>query len=232
MVTMKRSPLMIVGLLCVFCITACGTDARATGAASSAAATSSVPTTVAVPTTIVVPTAQPTTNPIKVQVQNTVQSQVTSTAANTQSTTSTAASTTSSNQTTQATAQNNNNNNGNGSVTVVAAAQLSVNGQVMNVLTTGTGLTLYYRTSDPAPDSTCTGACAQTWPPFMAQGNVIPGSNIQGSLTVHTTANGSQVEYNGHPLYTYSGDAIHEVKGQGVNGVWNAVTVLAQKQKW
>ena len=39
-------------------------------------------------------------------------------------------------------------------------------------------------------------------------------------------ADGStQVTYNGHPLYTYSGDsAAGQANGQGIGGVWFAVT--------
>lgn len=248
MVTIKRSPLIIVGLLCALCVTACGGVAKADNNVASQG-NSTVAT--------VVP-AQSTANPIKVVVkdsngnqpasQNDVQVKnqtpnntqqpvaqnnktVTKSTANVQNVTPNSAQQDAAMN--NDSSNNNNNNNGNNTgVTVVASAQLTVNGQTMNVLTTGTGQTLYYRSSDPAPNSSCTGGCAQTWPPFMAQGNVVPASNIQGSLTVHSTANGNQVEYNGHPLYTYSGDAIHEVNGQGLNGVWNAVTVLAMKQHW
>jgi len=256
MVTINRSLLIIVGLLCALSVTACGGVAKAD---NNAAAQGNG--TIA---TVVPASTQSATNPIKVVVQdpnanqNNVQAKdpMPNTAAKQQvmPNTKTASnsgvqnvtpnnkqqdiagndnSSDSSDSSSYKNNNNNNNNNGNNTgVTVVSATQLSVNGQMMNVLTTGTGLTLYYRSSDPAPNSSCTGGCAQTWPPFLAQGNVIPGSNIRGSLTVHSTANGNQVEYNGHPLYTYTGDAVHEVNGQGLNGIWNAVTVLAKPQHW
>jgi predicted lipoprotein with Yx(FWY)xxD motif len=45
-------------------------------------------------------------------------------------------------------------------------------------------------------------------------------------LTIVTDANGNQVEYNGHPLYTYSGDtASGQTTGEGVGGVWHVVTL-------
>jgi predicted lipoprotein with Yx(FWY)xxD motif len=38
-------------------------------------------------------------------------------------------------------------------------------------------------------------------------------------------ANGSQVEYNGHPLYTFSGDtAPGQTNGEGLFGMWFVAT--------
>jgi predicted lipoprotein with Yx(FWY)xxD motif len=46
-----------------------------------------------------------------------------------------------------------------------------------------------------------------------------------------TTANGSQLEYNGHPLYTYSGDTgPGQTNGEGIGGVWHVVTSDLQPQ--
>jgi predicted lipoprotein with Yx(FWY)xxD motif len=42
---------------------------------------------------------------------------------------------------------------------------------------------------------------------------------------VLTDTNGNQVEYNGHPLYTFSGDtAPGQANGEGVAGMWYVVT--------
>jgi predicted lipoprotein with Yx(FWY)xxD motif len=48
---------------------------------------------------------------------------------------------------------------------------------------------------------------------------------LPGQLTVLSGANGNQVLYNGHPLYTYSkdGDAGNAL-GQGVGGKWFVAT--------
>jgi predicted lipoprotein with Yx(FWY)xxD motif len=44
-------------------------------------------------------------------------------------------------------------------------------------------------------------------------------------LTVVADANGNQVEYNGHPLYTYAGDTgPGQTTGEGAGGVWHVVT--------
>jgi len=44
-------------------------------------------------------------------------------------------------------------------------------------------------------------------------------------LSSLSSANGNQVSYNGHPLYTYGGDsAAGDVKGDGVEGKWFVAT--------
>jgi predicted lipoprotein with Yx(FWY)xxD motif len=44
-------------------------------------------------------------------------------------------------------------------------------------------------------------------------------------LTVQADANGMQVEYNGHPLYTFSGDsASGQTTGEGFGGIWHVVS--------
>jgi predicted lipoprotein with Yx(FWY)xxD motif len=135
--------------------------------------------------------------------------------------------------------QHNHNNQGNGKMpaaitnTLINTKQVNVNGQMVSVLTTFNGMTLYQHTSDPAPGSNCTGQCAQMWPPVLSSGTVISAAPIRGNLTVHMTANGKQVEYNGHPLYTYSGDmAPGQTKGQGVGNVWQTISVAPQPQHW
>ena len=135
--------------------------------------------------------------------------------------------------------QNNRNNQGNGQMppatpkTLISTKQVNVHGQMMTVLTTFTGMTLYERTSDPVPGSNCTGQCAQQWPPLLSNGTVMTTDPISGTLTVHLTANGKQVEYNGHPLYTYSGDtAPGQTNGQGVGNVWQTISIALQRQHW
>ncbi len=134
---------------------------------------------------------------------------------------------------------NNQHSQGNGQMppappkTLISAKQVKVQAQLVTVLTTFNGTTLYERTSDPAPGSTCTGQCAHLWPPLLSKGTVISTAAIGGDLTVHMTANGEQVEYNGHPLYTYSGDtASGQTNGQGVGNVWQTISVALQPQHW
>jgi predicted lipoprotein with Yx(FWY)xxD motif len=100
-------------------------------------------------------------------------------------------------------------------------------GAVGTVLVSTNGHTLYHLTTDTAGNSTCTGSCAQLWPPVTVPAGSTPkaGAGMSGKLATITRSDGStQVTYNGEPLYQYSldtttGDAL----GQGVAGVWFAV---------
>ena len=119
------------------------------------------------------------------------------------------------------------------SKTLISTRQVNVNGHMVTVLTTFKGMTLYERTSDPAPGSNCTGPCAHVWPPLLSKGTVKSMASIGGKLTVYLTANGKQVEYNGHPLYIYSGDmAPGQTNGQGVGSVWQVVNASFQQRHW
>jgi len=51
------------------------------------------------------------------------------------------------------------------------------------------------------------------------------GVSLSGKLSTILGADGRQVEYNGHPLYTYSKDtAPGQANGQGVAGRWGVAT--------
>jgi predicted lipoprotein with Yx(FWY)xxD motif len=94
------------------------------------------------------------------------------------------------------------------------------------VLENSDGFTLYQRTTDTAHDSSCTGACAKRWPPLLAAGGGTPSTmGLPGKLsTIERSDGGTQVVYDGMPLYTYSGDtAPGEANGQGIDNVWFAV---------
>jgi predicted lipoprotein with Yx(FWY)xxD motif len=69
------------------------------------------------------------------------------------------------------------------------------------------GRTLYLFQADGRNQSTCTGPCAGTWPPLLTSGRPKASGGVKASL-LGTTGSGSteQVTYDGHPLYTYSGD--------------------------
>ncbi len=115
---------------------------------------------------------------------------------------------------------------GGSSAAVVMTASGTVQGKTVTLLTDSKGLTLYYRTSDTA-SSVCSGGCAVVWPPLLFSGSGSPtsGSSISGTLTVSSNTNGSQVEYQGHPLYTYQSDtAAGQTSGEGVGGVWFVAT--------
>ena len=110
---------------------------------------------------------------------------------------------------------------------LIKTATATVSGASKTILTNAQGLTLYYRTSDSPPSTVCSGGCASAWPPLLAPSSGTPTSatSLPGKLTVVVDANGNQVEYNGHPLYTFSSDsAAGQTNGEGVGGVWHVAT--------
>jgi predicted lipoprotein with Yx(FWY)xxD motif len=124
---------------------------------------------------------------------------------------------------------------GNGSTTptvsssghLIQTATATVNGKSETILTNAQGMTLYYRTTDMPPTTVCSGGCASAWPPLLVSGSSTPTSttSLSGKLSVQADANGNQVEYNGHPLYTFSGDtAPGQTTGEGFGGIWHVVT--------
>lgn len=109
---------------------------------------------------------------------------------------------------------------------VVQTASATIGGKSVTILTDTKGMTLYYRTSDTAT-SICSGACAKAWPPLLFSGSGTPSSSttLPGTLSVVNNANGAQVAYQGHLLYTFVGDtASGQVNGQNKGGVWFAAT--------
>lgn len=95
------------------------------------------------------------------------------------------------------------------------------------VLTNAKGFTVYTFAPDSSTTSKCNGACATAWPPVP--GPATPGSGVTGKLTTITRSNGTrQAAYDGHPLYTFTGDkSPGEATGNGVNafgGLWHAAT--------
>jgi predicted lipoprotein with Yx(FWY)xxD motif len=110
---------------------------------------------------------------------------------------------------------------------LIKTATATVKGTSQTILTNTQGMTLYYRTSDVPPSTVCSGGCASAWPPLVVSGSGAPTSaaSLSGKLTVVADANGKQVEYNGHPLYTYSGDTgPGQTTGEGFAGVWHVCT--------
>ena len=96
------------------------------------------------------------------------------------------------------------------------------------VLTNAKGFTLYWFVPDTSTKSNCNGSCATIWPPV--KGPATAGTGVTGKLTTITRSDGSmQATYNGHPLYTYTGDtAPGQNNGNGRNasgGIWHEVTV-------
>lgn len=107
----------------------------------------------------------------------------------------------------------------------VCTKTVKVSGQSKTVLATTSGMTLYYFTPDSATTIACTGSCAQTWPPLTTAGSSVTGSGLSGKLSTLNDPNGDQVLYNGHPLYTFSGDhAQTDANGEDIGDKWYVVT--------
>ncbi len=107
---------------------------------------------------------------------------------------------------------------------LIQTATAKVNGTSETIFTNAQERTLYYRTTDMPPTTVCSGGCASAWPPLLVSGSSTPTStpSLPGKLSVQADANGTQVEYNGHPLYTFSGDtAPGQTTGEGIGGIWH-----------
>ena len=112
-----------------------------------------------------------------------------------------------------------------GGATTATVATADV-GQLGTVLVDGTGRTLYIFKNDTTT-STCTGDCAATWPALVTSGDASAGMGSKSAMLGTTTRDDgtTQVTYAGHPVYLYSGDtAAGDANGQGIGGVWYAVT--------
>jgi predicted lipoprotein with Yx(FWY)xxD motif len=96
------------------------------------------------------------------------------------------------------------------------------------VLTDAKALTLYSFAPDTPSMSNCNGTCAGYWPPVTGTPGAGPG--VTGKLgTIKRSDGTTQAVYNGHPLYTYVGDAAPgQAHGNNLNlngGLWHEVTV-------
>jgi predicted lipoprotein with Yx(FWY)xxD motif len=85
------------------------------------------------------------------------------------------------------------------------------------ILVDAHGRTLYLFMKDKKNKSECSGACAAGWPPLMATGKPKAGKGAEAKLLGTTARNhGTQVTYNGHPLYRYVGDTkAGQTNGEG-----------------
>ena len=100
-------------------------------------------------------------------------------------------------------------------------------GDLGTVLVDGDGMTLYLFEDDTGSTSTCTDTCAGTWPALTTSGDASAEGDAEDSMlgTTDRDDGSTQVTYDGHPLYLYSGDgAAGEANGQGIGDVWFAVT--------
>lgn len=99
------------------------------------------------------------------------------------------------------------------------------------VLAAANGMTLYVNRGDPN-GATCTGSCAQAWPPFVVSAMPSGPAGLTGKLDVLKRTDGAtQVTYNGLPLFLFTGDTRPgDANGDGLRdsgGTWSAVQPTA-----
>jgi predicted lipoprotein with Yx(FWY)xxD motif len=98
------------------------------------------------------------------------------------------------------------------------------------ILVDARGKTLYLFEKDKNARSSCYGACAANWPPYLTTARPKAGAGARASLLATTKRkNGTlQVTYRRHPLYRFKFDTkAGSTKGQDVHafgGDWYAVT--------
>jgi predicted lipoprotein with Yx(FWY)xxD motif len=89
--------------------------------------------------------------------------------------------------------------------------------------------TIYVFTRDGSSASTCYGRCAAVWPPVLTRGAPRRAGRLPGALgTTRRRDGATQVTYDGHPLYYYTGDVSPgEILCQNVEefgGTWLVVS--------
>ncbi|MCU1468212.1 MAG: hypothetical protein JWM72_4140 [Actinomycetia bacterium] len=103
------------------------------------------------------------------------------------------------------------------------------------ILVDGQGRTLYLFQKDSGTTSACTGSCTTFWPPLTATGTPTVGSGANSSLiaTAMRSDGKTQVVYNGHPVYLYTGDhKAGDTTGQGLvafGGGWFALSAAGDQ---
>jgi predicted lipoprotein with Yx(FWY)xxD motif len=102
---------------------------------------------------------------------------------------------------------------------ILAPAAMSTQGAARGVLTThpssfgrilfdGRGFAVYAFTKDGRSRSSCSGACAAVWPPYIVAAAPRAAAGVKRSLlgTTRRADGRLQVTYRGRPLYYYVGD--------------------------
>jgi predicted lipoprotein with Yx(FWY)xxD motif len=107
-------------------------------------------------------------------------------------------------------------------------------GGLGSVLVDSEGMTVYLYTPDKGTESTCYGECESFWPPVMAEGKPTAGEGATSSAlgTTKRKDGTMQVTYEGHPVYTFSGDSSPgEANGQEDDDVWFVIDEAGEAVK-
>lgn len=100
------------------------------------------------------------------------------------------------------------------------------NSDLGEILAGDNGLTLYGFTNDVDAASTCSGTCADAWPPVIVDEDftVAPGLDVGIFATTVRDDGQHQLVAGKWPLYFFAGDAVPgDLAGQGSGDVWFAV---------
>jgi predicted lipoprotein with Yx(FWY)xxD motif len=104
---------------------------------------------------------------------------------------------------------------------------LSTNEVIGSYITATNGMTLYTYKNDSYNTSTCTDACAVTWPPYTVPApGALSAVGLDGDVETITRPDGTyQVTYQGMPLYFYNKDLTPgDINGNNIGGVWSVAT--------
>lgn len=107
----------------------------------------------------------------------------------------------------------------------IQAATATVGGKSEQILVDTKGLPLYTYSLDTPGQSQVSGVLARLWPPVVAAAPTEAG--LPGQVSATPAANGRQVQYNGHFLYTFVNDTPDQVTGQDVQGFVVATPALS-----
>jgi predicted lipoprotein with Yx(FWY)xxD motif len=91
---------------------------------------------------------------------------------------------------------------------------------VGTVLADSAGQALYTNNRDSGMSIACTGECTAIWIPAMAPSSGTPTSSdqaVQSKLGVVKTKGGSQLTFDGKPLYSFAQDSAGQATGNGVS---------------
>jgi predicted lipoprotein with Yx(FWY)xxD motif len=101
------------------------------------------------------------------------------------------------------------------------------------ILVNAQGRSLYLFEKDKNGKSACSGACAKAWPPLLTTGKPSAAGGVNAKLLGTTKrSNGTQVTYNGHPLYTFFQDTkAGQTNGEGSTAFGAAWYVMGTNGK-
>jgi predicted lipoprotein with Yx(FWY)xxD motif len=111
------------------------------------------------------------------------------------------------------------------------------NPKLGKILVDSRGFTLYNFEKDKGGKSSCFDACAAAWPPLIVSGEPKAQNGAEASKlsTTDRSDGGTQVVYNGWPLYTYEGDTKPgDTTGNDLEqfgAEWYALTPAGEKPK-